>query len=508
MSEPTPRLGRRVGVIDIGSNSVRFVVYNIFGAAFFPTFNEKVLAGLGRGLRETGALSPEGKADTLAALKRFRHIVNARNLKPVLIGATAAMREATDGPAFQAEILRETGFDIAPISGPEEARLGANGVLAGDKRALGLACDLGGASLEITPVEETGAGQGVSLKLGPFQVVGDDLTSDFDSETARPEIASALADVDVELGEHRTLHLIGGAWRNLALIHQERTGYPLAVLQGYSLDPSELLAHCRWAYGPGRQEVLDWSGISSQRRETLPYGALALEELIKRYDPDEIRISVTGLREGLVVDHLGEIRRKRTPLIDGCRDLARGNLQAEGLAKPLGRFLAPIEDHLPKAFQPANEARLREAARHLAGMGRGLHPDHRAELVFENVLFAPLSGLLHPERAYLAHILHNSYTFGGTTSQEEAMDRLLKPEQRQAARIYGTAIRLGESTCGRAPELFDHVDLSWDKKPVLSTHIGYESLLGGKALYRLQQIGELLDETDEEFQGMAVAVSP
>ena len=484
-----------MGVIDIGSNSVRFVVYNIYGSAFFPTYNEKVLAGLGRGLRETGCLNPEGKAETLDALKRFRLIVDARSLSPVLIGATAAMRVADDGPAFQARVLEETGFDISPISGTEEANLGAQGVLAGDRRAIGLAADLGGASLEITPIAEDGVREGVSLQLGPFQVVGDDLTADFDPEAARPLVAEALADVAVDCAPRPTLHLIGGAWRNLALIHQERSDYPLSVLQGYRIAPDEALAHCRWAYTEGRDEVLNWSGISSRRRETLPYGALALEEMIKRFEPSEIRVSVTGIREGIVVDYLGELRKTRSPLIDGCRDLARGNLQAEGLAKPLGRFLAPIENHLPRAFEARNEARLREAARHLAGMGRGLHPDHRAELVFENVLFAPLSGLLHDERAYLAHILHNSYTYGSGTSQEGVMDRLLSAEQRMCARIYGSAMRLGESACGRAVELFDTLRLSWDGEAVLSAEAGYGALIGTRALYRLDQLNALLSET-------------
>ena len=494
MNSIKPRLGRRIGVVDIGSNSVRFVVYNIYGSAFFPTYNEKVLAGLGRGLRETGRLNPQGKADTLAALRRFRLIVDARGLDPVIVGATAAMRVAEDGPEFQVRVLEDTRFDISPISGAEEARLGAMGVLAGDKRAVGLACDLGGASLEITPITADGVQPGISLPLGPFQVVGDDLREEFDPDTARPLVDAALADVELELGEDRILHLIGGAWRNLALIHQARSGYPLSVLQGYRLDRDTALAHCRWAYREGREEVLEWGGIGERRRETLPYGALALEALIARFAPDEVRVSVTGLREGMVVDYLGELRKTRSPLIDGCRDLARGNLQAEGFAKPLGKFLAPVDAHFPRAFEPANEARLREAARHLAGMGRGLHPDHRAELVFENVLFAPLSGLLHPERAYLAAVLHNSYTFSSGTSQDEALDLLLTPEQRHAARVYGTAMRLGSTVSGRAVELFDLVRLAWDGSVRLEASKGYEALVASRAEYRLEQLNALLAE--------------
>jgi len=491
VSERPARLGRRIGVIDIGSNSVRFVVYHIFGSAFFPTYNEKVLAGLGRDLRETGRLSEDGKRETLEALKRFAHIIKARDLSPILMGATAAMRDAEDGPEFCRLVKDEAGIEIVPISGEEEARLAAQGVLAGDRRASGLACDLGGASLEIVPIDQGKPALGVSMRLGPFQIVGDDLRQNFDPDIHREHIRTHLAGAPETTAD--TLYLIGGAWRNLALIHQERTDYPLKVLQGYEMPANEALELARWAYDEGREAVESWRGVGERRRETLPYGALVLEELIARFQPTSVRISATGLREGLVADYLGELRRKRMPLVDGCRDLARGNLQAEGMARPLGAFLAPIEADLPSAFSPENEARLREAARHLAGMGRGLHPDYRAALVFENVLYAPLSGLTHQERAYLAHILYSSYTSSRKTMNEAAMQRLLSPEQRKAAQVYGAAMRLGEAASGRAVELLSELVLSWEgDEVIMRARKGYEGLLGGRTGKRLARLNLFL----------------
>ena len=502
--EAAPRGRRRVGVIDIGSNSVRFVLYHIFGSAFFPTYNEKVLAGLGRDLRETGRLSETGKTDTLRALHRFRHLVQARGLETVLIAATAAMRDAEDAGEFRDQVLHETGFDIAPIAGTEEARLAASGVLAGDRRARGLACDLGGASLEVIELTPELDGRGVSLPLGPFPVVGDDLRLDFDPDAQRPVVEAALADVPLEVGGE-PLHLVGGAWRNLLAVHLQMTDYPLHVLQGYGLPSETALEFCRWAYGEGREAVLDWPGISERRRETLPYGALALECAIRRFAPAEIRVSSTGLREGLVADYLRELRRKRSPLVDGCRDLARGNLQAEGFAIPLERFLAPIDAHLPAAFAADNEARLRQAARHLAGMGRGLHPDYRAELVFENVITAPLSGLEHAERAYLAHIMHNCYTQRMETANEPAMERLLTPQQRRCAQGYGMAIRLAVAASGRTPELLDRLHLSWDGEVDMRADVGFDSLVGARASHRLIKLNKVLadlpDAPDSEDEG-------
>ena len=485
MSAPQ-RLGRRVGVIDIGSNSVRFVLFHVFGASFSPTYNEKILAGLGRDLRDTGRLSESGKADTLAALKRFRHLVEARRLSPVLIGATAALRDATDAAEFLEQVEAETGFQIEPISGESEARLAAAGVLAGDKRSEGLACDLGGASLELVEVASGKAGRGVSLNLGPFQVVGDDLLGDFDPEVQGPVIDAALARVDVDLGEERTLHLVGGAWRNLMTLHQKRVGYPLRVLQSYTLDAATARGVCEWAYGRGREEVLSASGVSSRRRETLPYGALVLERLILRFRPDRVRVSASGLREGLVVEHLRDLREARSPLHDACRDLARGNLQADGFARPLMDFLQPVSGGFPKAFGPEAESRLRIAACHMAGMGKGFHPDYRARLVFEEVLYAPLPGLLHAERAYLANIMHATYTWSHRTTEEETLDHLLTPHQRHCARVFGSAVRLAVAACGRAVELLPKLSLREGEKITLHAEPGFEDLVTPRVEKRLR----------------------
>ena len=498
MSAPL-RLGRRVGVIDIGSNSVRFVLFHVFGASFSPTYNEKILAGLGRDLRDTGRLSESGKADTLAALRRFRHLADARGLSPVLIGATAALRDATDAPDFLAEVAAETGFHIQPISGESEARLAAAGVLAGDKRSEGIACDLGGASLELVEVRDGKAGRGVSLNLGPFQVVGDDLLGDFDPDVQTPLIDAALADAEVELSGERTLHLVGGAWRNLMTLHQKRVGYPLRVLQSYTLDADMAGAFCRWAFGEGREEVLSAPGVSARRRETLAYGALVLDRLIHRFRPLRVRVSASGLREGLVVEHLRTLRESRSPLHDACRDLARGNLQADGFARPLMDFLEPVSMNFPRAFDPDSESRLRVAACHMAGMGKGFHPDYRARLVFEQVLYAPLPGLLHAERAYLANIMHATYTWSHITPDEATLDLLLTPEQRRCARIFGSAVRLAVAACGRAVELLPQLSLHMESGTIaLRARPGFGDLVTPRVGKRLRILNGRLQVTDQE----------
>ncbi len=485
----------RLGVLDIGSNSVRFVIYELFGAAFCAVYNEKVLAGLGRDLRDTGRLSPDGCVQALAAIKRFKIIAEAKNLDRVLVGATAALREAKDAPGFIALIARETGLDISPVSGPEEARLTALGLIAAQPRAKGVAADLGGASLELIEIDDGEVLSGASFPIGPFQVIGHDLSSEnsFDVDVMRAKIISTLRAPELDIRKGQPLYLIGGAWRNLAGIHQARHLYPMRTLQAYTLMPGAAQDLARWAYGPGRLDILNWPKLNQRRAETLPYSGLLLDVLLDLLKPPRIIISTTGLREGLVYDAMPDDLRARDSLLDGCRDLARGNLQGLHFAAPLFDFLDPIDSAMPRTFSSENETRLRRAACELVGIGKGLHPDYRADLVFEDVLYAPLSGLTHKERAYLALILFHSYTSGQRTPNFEAINLLLSHNERVAARIYGTAIRLGVVASGRSAKLLSEFTLSCKNQTLtLSVSTVNANLLTERVTHRLNKLGQLL----------------
>jgi len=484
----------RLGILDIGSNSIRFVIYELSGASFTPIYNEKVLAGLGRDLKTTGALHPRGKAIALASIIRFATLAKAQSLKKVLIGATAALREASDAPEFITAVKQETGMAITPVSGSEEARLTGLGVITSDFRADGIAADLGGASLEVIPVSNDTPGEGISYPLGPFPIVGQDLSASapFDKRDIRKKINKQFKKQPLPYASGQTLYLIGGAWRNLAGVHQRRTKYPLRTLQAYELTPEKAAKLAKWAYGSGREPLLTWPGISTTRAETLPYSGLLLDVLLKRLKPSRIVISTTGLREGLVYDSMPKEVRERDALFDSCRDLAHGNLQGLNFGAPLFQFLQPVAKKFPLSFEPKNENRLRRAACHLTGIGKGLHPDYRAALVFEDVLYAPFPDLTHKERAYLAQILFSTFSSGSKTPNEAAMALLLEPEEKLAAQIYGTAIRVAVVATGRTASLLKefHLDFEGDVL-VLDVRHEYAELLSERVAYRLTKLGQV-----------------
>lgn len=484
---------RRWGVLDIGSNSVRLVIYDISGAAFSPIYNEKVLAGLGRSLRASGRLDPDGCEAGLAALSRFTLIAKGQGVEKLLIGATAALREASDAPQFIADVKAKTGLDITPISGAEEARLSAMGLMSALPGADGLAADLGGASLELIPLRRGRLSAGETFPLGPFKMLGkDQMSAPLDVKALQERIDMALAGKAFEKG--RKLYLIGGAWRNLAKLHQIRTDYPLRTLQAYALPPKNAEALARWAMSPGGQaEILASPVLSSRRAETLPYSAVLLEALLERLAPSEIIISTTGLREGLIYDALGPDIRARSALHDGCRDLARGNLQEPNFADPLYEFLKDASQDFPRAFSESREDALRKAACLLAGMGKGLHPAYRAELVFEDVLYAPLSGLTHSERAFLALTLYRSFTSRAEGPNDGAIERLLSPDQRRAAEIYGLAIRLAIVASGRSPDLLEAFTLKIENgKAALTVAPQQAALMSARVKHRLKKFSQKL----------------
>ena len=487
--------------MDIGSNSVRLVIYDIFGAHFTPVYNEKILAGLGRDLQRTGRLSESGKAATVSAISRFMRIARARGLPPLLVGATAALRVAEDAPDFVTHVLTETGLDISPISGAEEARLSALGLMSDNRRRSGLGADLGGASLELMHVgsellEGSAPVRGVSLPLGPFDMIGGDLrkvtSADYAEKIEQIDQAFANLPPDLNLSSdpaNDTLYLVGGAWRNLASVHQARSQYPMRTLQGYKLTREAAAELGHWAWTEGCEALLAWPGMRRARAETLPYAGLLLERLLLRFKPREVVISMTGLREGLVWDQLPDSVKSRDPLIDGCRDFARGFVQAEHFGAPLYRFLAPILPHVDCGFDETDTARLMQAACHLAGLGKNLHPDYRAELVFEDVLYAPVAGLTHVERAFLSLSLFRTYASKRATPAEYLINTLLTPKQREAAGIIGEAIRLAIVTTGRTPSLLDDFRLDWSGETlILHTTSEVADMVTDQVRYRIEKL--------------------
>ena len=388
MSAPDDRSPRDVAVIDVGSNSVRLVVYRLEGRAIWTVYNEKVLAGLGSELSQTGKLSTDGVEDALAALRRFSALLDAARPSDLFVAATAAVREAADGQDFIHRVLAETGFAVRVLSGEDEARYAALGVLAGTPDASGLVGDLGGASLELTRVDAGQIGAGVSLPLGAFNLRGAD---GFDSVRARLRAGEVLGEVEDGFSAD-TLYAVGGGWRNLALLQMRIASYPLRIVHQYEMSAIDALDAARFIARQSKGSLDRIEGLSKRRMETLPYAAVVLEVLIERLGLKRICLSAYGLREGLLLEAMPERLRALDPLIEGCEALGQRQGASEDLGPALGDWVSPLFSGLSPVFG-SRDAVLTAAACRLADMGARLHPDHRAVVVVEQVLRSPIAGL-------------------------------------------------------------------------------------------------------------------
>lgn len=450
--DPSARALSRVGVVDVGSNSIRMVVFD--GAARSPAYfyNEKVMAGLGQGLAETGRLNPRGRERALAALTRFSLLAKGMGISPLTCVATAAVRDAEDGPAFREQVARETGMQLHVIDGQEEARLSAQGVLLGWPEAEGMICDIGGNSMELAEVRQGRVWNRVTSQLGPFrlqQVKGG-------RKEVMAHIRAVMAELAAAMGTgHERIYLVGGSWRAIGRLDMERRGYPLLVLHEYRMDPEGLIRTLEWIEKNDLADLRARTGTSAARMELVPLAGLVLRELIEAFNPKEIDVSSYGIREGLLYEQMPERLRARDPLIEACRHAERTQARMPGFGKKLHAFIAPIFGTVaPETY------RLHRAACLLHDTTWRTHPDYRAEACFDNVTRANMAALSHPERVFLGVALLHRYKNSRAGSRFEPLFSLLPAERLQEAEVLGKAMRFGAMFAIHQPQ--DAGALSYD----------------------------------------------
>jgi exopolyphosphatase/guanosine-5'-triphosphate,3'-diphosphate pyrophosphatase len=483
---PEARALRRVGVIDVGSNSVRLVVFD--GAARSPAyfFNEKILCGLGRGLSETGRLHPEGRTRAMAALRRFALLARGMEVNSLTAVATAAVREASDGPAFEAEVAAATGLKLWVIDGTEEARLSGQGVLLGWPEAEGLMCDIGGSSMELAELSGGSVGGVVSGKLGPLKL------QDAGGKGARKaEIEAGVKAMAEALGRDRAdrLYLVGGSWRAIARIDMERRNYPLHVLHEYIMTPKDLRETFAFIEQTDMEALRARTRTSAARVALVPIAAEVLSRVIKTFRPKEVAVSSYGIREGLLYERMPQALRERDPLIESCRASEAASARLPGFGRVLYKFVIPL-------FSRASDRRRRliRACCLLHDVSWRAHPDYRAEICFDNATRANLGGLTHAERVFLGTALLHRYRNKREGTPFERLAPLLDPEDTLQAEIVGKAMRLGAMFSAQDPSFLGVLKL-YPKKGLLELTLPKgdgEALYGEVAEARFQSLADSL----------------
>lgn len=483
-------IGAPVAIVDIGSNSVRLVVYENLSRSPTPIFNEKEMAGLGRGVTSTGELAADAVGKALDALRRFRILWEAMDVTDVRVIATAAARYARNGPTFLAEAERICARPIELISGDREAYLSALGVISGFAAPDGIVGDLGGGSLELVGVEGSSVGQGVSVPLGGLALQDRSGGSLKVAEKIVRDELDKLPQVEAMRG--RYFYAVGGTWRALAKLHQRQVNYPLSVMHGYTVPARDVTDFVRMVERVDADILDSIDAVSSARRPLLAYGALVLDHLIKRGKPKAVVVSAQGVREGVLLEQLDPQERAADPLLRAAEDYnvlrSRDPAHAVDLINFVDRFFESIRlDEMP------DEHRLRRAACLLADIGWRAHPDYRGEQSLNVIAHAAFIGVDHPARAFLA--LTVFYRYAGLKDEGISLRlrELMTPRLLDRARLIGAVLRVAYLLSGAMNGLLPRMGLTaTERKITLSVPTALQSLASDRVAGRLKQLAKLL----------------
>ena len=463
--EDRPRIAGRYGIVDIGSNSVRLVVYQSASRNPVVVFNEKAMCGLGRTLSSSGRLAPDGIEQAYNALRRFVALRDQIGIEQFDAVATAAVRDAEDGPAFLRMAESILGQPVRLLSGQDEAKYAALGCLSGIPEAEGLVGDLGGGSLEIVPVKH-GAPlcDGVSTQLGPLRLM----------DWSKGDLREAEKIVDRELAQHGWLkkyagqrfYAVGGTWRNLARIHMAHNDYPIHVLHNYVMPAQDMVSLTGLIERLGPKSLAQIPDVSERRIEALPYGALLMNKVLEAMQAREVVISAYGLREGILFEQLPLEEQNKDPLLAGAHDFAGRLARFPEHGDEFTDWTAPLfADRV--LGETSEEARLRRAACILADIAWYVHPDYRAQHCLTELMVAPFSGIDHLGRLFLARVGYHRHEGKSHPPGLERASSLLPARMNDRALVLGLALRLAFTLCAATTGVLPRSRLEVTPKEVL-----------------------------------------
>ena len=478
---------QRQAIVDIGSNSIRLVVFGGPLRAPSVLFNEKLLAGLGRGVVALGRLDPDNVQSALTGLARFAALLKLMQPLRVRVVATAAVREASDGPQFL-KAVRALGLPAELLSGDDEAEAAGLGVISAHPQACGLVADMGGGSLELVRVADGEVHEKASLLLGAMRVAAI-------RAGGRGQLRKALRSATEPHGwlngvAGQPLYLVGGAWRALARVHMQRCQFPLPVLADYSFsaeDARDLKVHVR---AMGSAELAAVRGVKAARALQLDDAAALLAALVAVTGPSEVIISAHGLREGLLFQALDKSTRLLDPLIEGVRHALAGQQAVEGHAEALLAW-----SDAAFAADPPEERRLRHAACLIAGTSWASDSDFRAVAGEDLALHGNWIGVNAADRAVMAMALHVGLG-GSPVSPPGILARLAPADRLARATAWGYALRLAQRLSGGAPAALRQVALQVadDGALVLAPPPAVRALIDGAIERRLARLGAALGQ--------------
>ena len=472
--QTAPTAATRSAIIDIGSNSVRLVVYQ--GPPRLPAiiFNEKVMAGLGKDLSEGGAIPAEAMERAAQAIARFAAVAREMGVEHLRAVATAAVREAANGADLIAR-ARTMGVTVEVLTGEQEALAAGLGALSAIPAADGIVGDLGGGSLELARVEGGAVSDRASFPLGVLRVAAIRAKGKGSLNRVVARLLAAAGWKGAGIG--LPFYMVGGTWRSLVRLDMHLAAYPLPAIHGYPLEGAAIERLRDHLAVADRADLRQLAGISGSRAATLGDGAAVLAALMKALGSERAVASAYGLREGLLYAALAPAERAADPLLVAAREEGRRQGRFPEHGDLLDRWIAPLF-----AGEPAEAARLRHAACLLADTGWNANPEFRSERGVEIALHGNWVAIDGAGRAIVAQALHTS--LGGGTDSPAPLAALADPRALATAVRWGLAMRLGQRLSGGVAGPLERSALAAEGRALTLTLRSADRALYGEAVER------------------------
>ena len=443
------KLLKRIGIIDIGSNSIRLVVFDGPKRSPLYLYNEKVFFRLG--MRSFGGKPFDSETiETVAnIIKRYVSICQNMEISKIIMFGTSALREASNSATLVNLIRKKTDIGVEVISGEKEALYAAQGILLGFPNAEGVICDLGGNSVEFANICKNVVTECKSALLGPLAMTK--LGRKFENLDSymRKQLLSVI---DANINKDKPFFLIGGSWRAIAKIHMQRIKYPLKIIQGYKVKSKKLKKTLKFIQDSSFLTRRDETNISSERLALLPHSARLLEIIIDELQIKELTFSSFGVREGLIYQNLNEVEKKKDPLIEAAKFFEKKEARFPKMSKHTFNWISPLYENLPRKTK-----RVILAATKLHDVAWIAHPDYKTEMCLEIVTRSNISGLSHKERVFLAMILLFRHKAKPEKVFNSKLFKIVPIKKRKIALVIGKGLRLASTFFGEK-NLFDKID--------------------------------------------------
>lgn len=476
-----------VGVIDIGSNSVRFVVYDGPGRVPRQLFNEKTSCGLGHGVAQTGRLEEKAKQKARACMRRYTHLARTIGLKSIYAVATAAIRDAADGRDFVHELERENHLKIDVISGEREAYLAAQGIFASMCRPDGVAADLGGGSLEIVELGDNVITHQQTMKLGTLRIL-DECGNNPDK--MRAHIRATLAQTGWFRKQYKRFYAIGGGFRSIARVHMKLHRYPLSLVHHYEVKSDELFSFLSHLLSLKDKERADLKGLSSRRLEGFVPSVVVLEEILRSTGARSTVFSNAGIREGLLYDRLPEEEHDTDVLTASLANITGRDMVDSAYSHALFNWQQPLFEQESQTLR-----RIRRAVCQLNEIALPVSPEFRGVWAFEHILQSSLYGLDHRERVALALSLY--YRYRKKYTMNRTILGLLEKRDVQWAQLAGQSADIAFMLSAGTTEMLDQLRLNVaDGEITLAGNSAALSMVPATLEKRLDGLGETLKAFD------------